>query len=124
MEAGDHTYEHLSEDITLVRVGVDALDGHTVPPLRNLLADLVNHGRCYFVVDLTAMDHINSTGVGVLVGALKRVRAHDGGLALVVQKESVLKMFRMTGLIKVFPMFDTVDPAVEHLGRNVLKAHV
>nr|WP_232838073.1 STAS domain-containing protein [Streptomyces atratus] len=124
MESGDHTYEHLSEDITLVRVGVDALDGYTVPPLRKLLVDLVNHGRFYLVVDLTAIDHINSTGVGVFVGALKRIRAHHGGLALVVQRESVLKMFRIIGLTRVFPTFDTVGPAVEHLGRDVTKTHV
>ncbi|MCZ4125050.1 STAS domain-containing protein [Streptomyces sp. H39-S7] len=124
MESGDHTYEHLTEDITLVRVGGNELDEYTGPPLRELLVDLVNRGRFYMVVDLTTINYINSTGLGVLVGSLRRNRAHDGGLALVVPKESVLKVLRITGLIKRFPIFDTVDPAVEHLGRNGPKTHV
>ncbi|MDF9811440.1 STAS domain-containing protein [Streptomyces sp. SPB162] len=122
--SGDHAYEHLSEDITLVRVGGDTLDGFTVPPVRKLLVDLVVQGRLHVVLDLTALDHINTSGLDMLIGALKRVRAHDGGLVLVVRKDSVLKMFRLTGLIKVFHIFDTVGPAVEHLGRNVPEAHV
>ncbi|WP_367049439.1 STAS domain-containing protein [Streptomyces sp. Je 1-332] len=124
MESGAHTYEHLSEDITVVRVAAGELDGSTVPPLRKLLFDLVNHGRFHLVVDLTAVDHLGSIGVGALVGALKRIRAHDGGLAVVAREERVLKMFRISGLTKVFPIFGTVFPAIEYLGRNAPKAHV
>ncbi|MFE5941675.1 STAS domain-containing protein [Streptomyces sp. NPDC056480] len=124
MPSGDHTYEHLTEDITLVSIGYDELDGFAVPPTRQLLADLVNHGRFYLVVDLTALDYLSSTGLGVLVSVLKRTRAHDGGLALVLQKRTVLKIFRVTGLINAFSIFDTVDRAVEHLGRSVSRTHV
>lgn len=126
--SGEHTFEHLSEDITLVKV-MDGqqravLDPYTVAPLRKLLADLVNRGRFYLVVDLTAVEFIDSTGLGMLVGGLKRLRAHDGGMAVVATDDYVLKGFRITGLTKVFPIFDTIDPAVEYLGRMVSEAHV
>lgn len=126
--AGDHTYEHLSEDITLVRVmGArpgGEVDGRAAGPLRKLMADLVNQGRCYLVMDLTDVDFIDSTGVGVFVGGLKRVRAFDGKVALVVSSEQVLKTFRVTGLIKVFPRFETADLAVEFIGRAASRAYV
>ncbi|WP_406099945.1 STAS domain-containing protein [Streptomyces sp. NBC_01013] len=100
------------------------LDGRTAAPMRTLMADLVRQGRCHLVMDLTDVDFIDSTGVGVFVGGLKRVRAFDGQVALVVTAEHVRKTFRVTGLIKVFPMFDTVDRGVEYIGRAVGKTHV
>ena len=47
----------------------------------------------------------------MLVGGLKRVRAHDGSLRLVCTQERILKIFRITGLTKVFPIHATVDEA-------------
>jgi hypothetical protein len=55
---------------------------------------------------------LDSTGLGVLVGGLKRVRAHDGSLDLVCTQERILKIFRITGLTKVFGIHDTVDEAI------------
>ena len=49
---------------------------------------------------------------GVLVGGLKRVRAHDGSLDLVCTRERILKIFRITGLPKVFGIHQTVDQAI------------
>ncbi len=127
MVSGDHTYEHVTEDITLVNVMSRDPGGeisvYTAPTLRELLVDLINQGRYFLVVDLTSVELLDSTGVGVLVGALKRLRAHDGTIALVVESERALKLFRITGLTKVFPIFATADPAVEFLGREVPTAH-
>ena len=47
----------------------------------------------------------------MLVGALKRVRAHEGIAALVCTQERLLKIFRITGLAKVFPIYDSVEAA-------------
>ena len=66
-------------------------------------------------VDLK-LDHHTKDGieiVDVLVGGLKRVRAHDGSLDLVCTQERILKIFRITGLTKVFGIHDTVDEAIK-----------
>ena len=56
---------------------------------------------------------LNITGLGVCsVGGLKRVRAHEGSLRLVCNQERILKIFRITGLTKVFPIHTTVEDAV------------
>ncbi|MGH3299098.1 MAG: STAS domain-containing protein, partial [Trebonia sp.] len=47
-----------------------------------------------------------------LVGGLKRVRAHDGSLDLVCTQERILKIFRITGLTKVFGIHESVDQAI------------
>jgi len=48
----------------------------------------------------------------VLVGGLKRVRAHDGSLDLICTQERILKIFPITGLTKVFGIYETVDQTI------------
>jgi anti-sigma B factor antagonist len=48
----------------------------------------------------------------VLVGALKRVRAHDGWIDLVCTQSRILRIFRITGLNKVFSIYDAVSDAM------------
>ena len=58
------------------------------------------------------VEFLDSTGLGVLVGGLNRVRAHDGSLDLVCTQERILKIFRITGLTKVFGIYQSVDQAI------------
>jgi anti-sigma B factor antagonist len=88
------------------------IDVYTAPKLREKLIELVSEGSYNVVVNLEGVDFLDSTGLGVLVGALKRVKAHDGTLALVCTQEKILKIFKITGLTKVFPIHDSVDSAV------------
>ena len=64
------------------------------------------------VLDLSSLSFLDSTGLGVLVGGLKRVRSHNGDLSLVCTQHRILKVFEITGLTKVFSIHDTVDAAV------------
>ena len=57
------------------------------------------------------VEFLDSTGLGVLVGGLKKVRAHDGSLQLVCTQERLLKIFRITGLAKVFAIHDSAEAA-------------
>jgi anti-sigma B factor antagonist len=88
------------------------IDVYTAPRLRELLIDLVNKNNYQLVVNMEKVEFLDSTGLGVLVGGLKRVRAHDGSLDLVCTQERILKIFRITGLTKVFGIHDTVDDAI------------
>jgi anti-sigma B factor antagonist len=98
-------------DRTVVTVGGE-IDVYTAPKLREQLVDLVNAGQYHLVVDMEQVEFLDSTGLGVLVGGLKRVRAHDGSLRLVCTQERIVKIFRITGLTKVFPIHDSVAAAV------------
>ena len=88
------------------------VDVATVPRLREQLHGLVAQGSNKIIVNLDGVDFLDSTGLGVLVGALKRVRTHDGELALVCTQPRILKVFEITGLTKVFAIYDSVDEAV------------
>jgi anti-sigma B factor antagonist len=88
------------------------IDMYTAPRLRELLIDLVSKGHYQLVVNLEKVGFLDSTGLGVLVGGLRRVRAHDGSLDLVCTQQRILKIFRITGLTEVFGIYETVDQAI------------
>src|SRR5215468_8131507 len=113
-ESVDLKLDHHNQDgIEIVDVEGE-IDVYTAPRLRELLIDLVNNGNYQLVVNMEKVEFLDSTGLGVLVGGLKRVRAHDGSLDLVCTQERILKIFRITGLTKVFGIHDTVDEAIAH----------
>ena len=78
------------------------VDVYTGPTLREQLLTVINEGATDVVVDLTDVSFMDSTGLGVLVGGLKRLRQQDGDLKVVCGSEPVLKIFEVTGLIDVF----------------------
>src|SRR5215469_6317397 len=112
-DAVDLKLDHYNKDgIEIVDVEGE-IDVYTAPRLRELLIDLVNNGNHQIVVNMEKVEFLDSTGLGVLVGGLKRVRAHDGSLDLVCTQERILKIFRITGLTKVFGIHNSVDEAIK-----------
>ena len=88
------------------------VDVYTAPKFRERLIELVSDGKYEIIVDLEGVDFLDSTGLGVLVGGLKKVRAHDGSLELICTQDRLLKIFRITGLAKVFVIHDSADGAL------------
>jgi anti-sigma B factor antagonist len=108
MELSLSTYD--SGDHKVLEVGGE-VDVYTAPRLREKLVELVEQGARHVVVDLSRVEFLDSTGLGVLVGALKRLRAVNGTFGLVCAHERLLKIFRITALDRVFQLYDTVAAA-------------
>ena len=102
---------HREDGIEVIDVRGE-IDMYTAPRLRELLIDLVSRGSYQLVVNLDKVGFLDSTGLGVLVGGLKRVRAHDGSLDLVCTQQRILKILKITGLTEVFGIYETVDQAI------------
>lgn len=98
-------------DRTVVEV-TGEIDVYTAPALREELSRLVDGEHTNLVVDLTQVSFMDSTGLGVLVGALKKVRTLGGDLQLVITQEKILKVFRITALTQVFTIHSTLDEAL------------
>jgi len=96
---------------TIVAVGGE-IDVYTAPKLRDKITELVAAGVYDLVIDMEAVEFLDSTGLGVLVGGLKKVRAHDGSLALICNQDRLLKIFRITGLAKVFVIHESTEAAL------------
>ena len=100
------------QDSSTVLAVQGEVDVYTAPRLREKLVELATQGKHRIVVDLQGVEFLDSTGLGVLVGGLKRMRSNDGDLALVCTQPRILKVFEITGLTKVFSIHETVDDAV------------
>jgi anti-sigma B factor antagonist len=83
------------------------IDVYTAPRLRDRITELVSSGHYDLVIDMEKVDFLDSTGLGVLVGGLKKVRTHDGSMELICSQDRLLKIFRITGLAKVFTIHDS-----------------
>ncbi len=106
--------DRVEGEVTVLAVAGE-VDVYTAPKLREKVIELVNDGRTRIVVDATEVDFLDSTGLGVLVGALKRVRSANGDLNVVCTTERIRKIFEITGLGTIFGLHTTVDEAIAAL---------
>ena len=88
------------------------VDACTAPILRERIRDLAAKGAVHIIADLSRVEFLDSTGLGVLVGGLKRLREHDGSLTPVISTTRILRILDVTGLTKVFPPQPSVPAAI------------
>lgn len=94
--------------MTTVHVGGE-IDVYTAPALRRELDEQIHGGCKQLVVDLSDVTFMDSTGLGVLVGRLKLLRAQGGTLRIRGASERVVKVFTITGLDRVFDLVTATD---------------
>jgi anti-sigma B factor antagonist len=82
-------------------------DLHSAPELKERLRSAVDGDAAVIVVDLTDTEFIDSTALGVLLGATKRLRERNGEIRLVVSRPELRRIFEITLLDRVFPLHDS-----------------
>jgi len=107
------TRRELADDTSLLSVEGD-LDLASAPSLKWALADLQSASSRHVVVDLSRVSFIDSTALGVLVGAQ---RSLDPGvkLAIACAEENVLRIFELTGLDGMFEIVPTLHDALGYV---------
>jgi anti-sigma B factor antagonist len=95
-------HDEAVDDTTQVVAVAGEVDLYSAPELKEHILTAIDGGKRRIVVDLTDATFIDSTTLGVLVGARKRLREHDGTLAVVCPDDDKLGLFEMTGLDRVF----------------------
>jgi anti-sigma B factor antagonist len=88
------------------------VDVYSAPQLRERVIRLLSDGVRHVVADLREVGFLDSTGLGALVGSLKRLRERDGSLKVVTSAGSIPQLFRLTGLVRVFTLYQSVPEAI------------
>jgi len=91
------------------------IDLFTAPELKSAVVSAIEAGRTRIVVDLSETTFLDSTALGVLIGALKRLRSRDGVMTLVNRDANIAKTFEITGLDQIFTIAETREAAVAAL---------
>lgn len=91
------------------------VDIFTAPELKRSIGNAIDDGAREIIVDLTDTRFLDSTALGVLIGAVKRLRPLDGQLVIVNTEPSTAKTFEITGLDQIFTIVGTRDDALATL---------
>jgi anti-sigma B factor antagonist len=111
--------ENIADGISVIHVSGE-LDVYGSDPARSLITKLISDGCTRLVLDVRAVDYLDSTGLAMLVGALKRTQAAGGTAVLICGSERILKIFTITGLCKVLRVFDSIQAAVQYISASPL----
>ena len=95
------------------------VDLYTAPEFKQQILEAIAEGGTTVIVDFTDTTFIDSTTLGVLVGGIKRLRTVDGELIVVCGDPNITKIFEITGLDRVFSIYDSLDEAVATIDRGL-----
>ena len=108
-----HTTQH-DPDVTVVRPGVERLTAANATGFKNEVVALVEDGHSQIIIDFAAVLFLDSSGLGALVGVLKKI-GHRGDLLVCGLNGDVDQMFRVCRMDRVFPIHRDVDAALQML---------
>lgn len=94
------------------------VDVYTAPQLKQRMLEILDGGSVKMIVDLTQVEYLDSTALGVLIGGLKRLREKNGNLLLICPNQRVRRVFEITGLDKIFDIFNTEAEAYALAGKE------
>jgi anti-sigma B factor antagonist len=89
------------------------IDLSTSPYFKEKVYEVIESGKKDIIINLSGLDFMDSTGLGVLVAALKKATMEGGSIRLVCNKKSIIKVFTITGLDKVFSIYNNLRECLE-----------
>jgi anti-anti-sigma factor len=89
------------------------IDVYTAPDLRKNLSEAVETGPPNLIINLEGVRYIDSSGLSVLLEMHKRVRGKSGKMSVICTHSQILKLFNLTGLIKILRVYSTEAEALE-----------
>lgn len=105
--------EEIIDDVVVEIVNLDRATIREAEDLKEMLTQKINLGYKKIVIDLSVVEFLDSTFLGIIVGALKRVAKIGGDLKLVGFKPAVQSMFELTRLFRVFESYSELQLALK-----------
>ena len=90
-----------SENLWMMNLAGE-IDIYTANKLKESLTKVLNEKNESVKIDCEELDYIDSTGLGVLIGTLKRLKQDDKNIIIYKAKPNILKLLNITGLNKIF----------------------
>jgi len=104
--------------ITVIRPGAERLTAANAKAFKEDVSQLIDGGAVQLVVDFSAVSFVDSSGLGALVGVLKKI-GYRGDLAVAGLNADVAQMFKICRMDSVFKTSATVGQAVEKMVETI-----
>lgn len=89
------------------------LDHHSAEAVRNKIDDKIDGSIISKVIlDFSNVNFMDSSGIGVVIGRYKKLSLKNGTLCITNAKESVKRIFELSGLFKIIKLYKTIDEAI------------
>ncbi len=102
----------IKDGVVVLSISGNLMGGDETKEVHEKVKSLIEEGHKKFVIDLSKVKWLNSTGLGVLISCLTSVQNAEGDLKISGATEKVKSLFIMTKLITVFDSYPNVDEAV------------
>lgn len=107
--------EEVKEGIIHLKLEGDLIGENNGPGILEAINDQVNKGHTKAVIDISEVRYMNSSGIGVLITVLTKLRNKGGEVVLQNPSEQVKKLLVITKLNNIFNVFDSEGEAVSFL---------
>ncbi len=98
-------------DITIIELSGKVMGGPDHDKFKNAVTELIDGGATNFILDLSGVPWINSTGLGILISGFTSINNSGGVMKVCSVKERVLSIFYISQLENVFEVFETLEEA-------------
>jgi anti-sigma B factor antagonist len=105
-------------EILVVRPLEKRIDASVSTGFKGIMIDWINNGNKQIVLDLSEVEFIDSSGLGAIVSSLKTI-GNEGDLVICRIRETVMNLFRLTRMNRVFQIFSSEDEAVKALSNRI-----
>ncbi|MCS7165282.1 MAG: STAS domain-containing protein [Candidatus Calescibacterium sp.] len=104
------------DDISIIEIEGE-VDTYTSSKIKQDILKVVDQTQ-KIVISMEKVKFIDSTGLGILIGVLKKVKEKEGEMIIVSPNSYINQIFEITGLFKVFKIVETIQQAVDHMKKN------
>ncbi len=109
-----HIEDRKEGNVLIVRILDKRLDASLAIDFKEKMSEYITNGNHSILLNISDVDFIDSSGLGAIVSSLK-ILGDKGNIAICETKDTVMRMFKLTRMNKVFPMFDSEKEAIDAL---------
>lgn len=108
--------EFENKDDKLIVSMAGELDHHSAEEVRNRIDDRLDRENIVkLIMDFSDVTFMDSSGIGVVIGRYKKLNLKKGSICITKARDSVKRVFELSGMFKIIKLYDSVDEAVENI---------
>jgi len=104
------------DGITIVNLSGKIMGGPEAGEINDRIHQMIDAGKLKLIINLKNVDWMNSSGLGILIGAITTLKNNGGKLGLINLSDRVVNLLKITKLDTVFPVFSTLEEAIKQVG--------